>query len=183
LAPTPEGREMMNRIGVLLCGLLAAVTLNCGKEAVEVVELKKFPLDDLQGIVTRSSVVMDRDISSDGRGSLRITVTHPTVIRLLEVTDIDVENARLIYRASLRTENVEGKAYLDMRCHFPGRGEFFSKGIETGLTGTTDWVTEEISFLLKEGDNPDRVRLNLGIDGQGTVWIDDIRLLKAPLEQ
>ncbi|MCH7556135.1 MAG: hypothetical protein IIB56_01620 [Planctomycetes bacterium] len=49
------------------------------------------------------------------------------------------------------------------------------------LTGTTDWTTEKIPFLLKKGQNPDNVKLNLVIDGKGTVWIDDIRLLKGPL--
>ncbi|MCH8120599.1 MAG: hypothetical protein IIC00_12845 [Planctomycetes bacterium] len=68
-----------------------------------------------------------------------------------------------------------------MWCHFPGRGEYFSKGLMNPLTGTTDWTTEEIPFLLKKGQNPDNVKLNLVIDGKGTVWIDDIRLLKGPL--
>ncbi len=69
-----------------------------------------------------------------------------------------------------------------MWCHFPGRGEYFSKGLMNPLTGTTDWTTEEIPFLLKRGENPDNVKLNLVIDGKGTVWIDDIRLLKGTLE-
>jgi len=68
-----------------------------------------------------------------------------------------------------------------MWCHFLGRGEFFSRGLVTPLTGTTDWTTQEIPFLLKEGENPDNVKLNLVIDGKGTAWIDDIRLLKGLL--
>jgi len=77
----------------------------------------------------------------------------------------------------------EGKAYLrNVVSGFPGRGEFFSRGLDTPLTGTTDWVTEETHFFLKMGENPDEVKLNLVIDGTGTVWIDDIRLLRGPLE-
>jgi hypothetical protein len=34
---------------------------------------------------------------------------------------------------------------------------------------------------VKKGENPDNVKLNLVINGKGTPWIDDIRLLKAPL--
>jgi hypothetical protein len=136
----------------------------------------------MQGILTRSGVRIDKDISSDGNGSLRVTSTRPTVIRLFETGDIDVENARLVYRARLRTEDVEGQVYLEMWCRFPGKGEFFSRGIQTPLTGTTEWTTAETPFFLKKGENPDNVKLNLVINGKGTAWIDDIRLLTAPLK-
>jgi hypothetical protein len=135
----------------------------------------------MEGIITRSGAGIDKDISSDGNGSLKMTSTKPTVIRLFETGDIDVENARLTYQARVRTENVEGKVYLEMWCHFPGKGEFFSRGLQTPLTGTTEWTTEETPFFLKKGENPDNVKLNLVINGKGTAWIDDIRLLKAPL--
>jgi hypothetical protein len=45
-----------------------------------------------------------------------------------------------------------------------------------------DWTMEEIPFFLKKGKNPDNVKLNLVFDGTGTAWIDDIRLLKGPLQ-
>jgi len=138
-------------------------------------------MDSMEGIITRSNVGIDKDISSDGNGSLKMTSTKATVIRLFETGDIDVEKARLIYQARVRTENVEGQVYLEMWCHFPGKGEFFSRGLQTPLTGTTEWTTEETPFFLKKGENPDNVKLNLVINGKGTAWIDDIRLLKAPL--
>ena len=51
------------------------------------------------------------------------------------------------------------------------------------LSGTTDWTTRETPFFLQKGENPDNVRMNLVINGKGTVWIDDIRLLMAPLDR
>jgi hypothetical protein len=147
----------------------------------KVTEINSYSMDNLEGIITQSGVQIDKEISSDGNGSLRITATEPTTVRLFEVGDIDIENASLIYQARLRTENVEGQVYLEMWCHFPGKGEFFSRGLGTPLTGTTDWATEETPFFLKRGENPDNVKLNLVINGTGTAWIDDIRLLKGPL--
>jgi hypothetical protein len=41
-------------------------------------------------------------------------------VRLFEVGDIDIENARLIYQARIRTEGVEGQVYLEMGCLFSG---------------------------------------------------------------
>ena len=166
---------------VLGLGMMILVTLACSKPPEQVIELKRFTMDNLEGVITQSGVQLDKEISSDGNGSLRITATEPTVARLFELGDIDVENARLIYHAKVRTEGAEGQVYLEMWCHFPGKGEFFSRGLQTPLTGTTNWTSEETPFFLKKGENPDNVKLNLVINGKGTAWIDDIRLLKAPL--
>jgi hypothetical protein len=164
-----------------VCVGMIFILVSCSKTSKQVVELKRFAMDSMEGIITRSGAGIDKDISSDGNGSLRITSTKPTVVRLFETGDIDIENARLTYQARVRTENVEGKVYLEMWCHFPGKGEFFSRGLQTPLTGTTEWTTEETPFFLKKGENPDNVKLNLVINGKGTAWIDDIRLLKGPL--
>ena len=151
----------------------------CSQTSKQIAEIQRFPIDNLKGIITRSDVQMDNQVSSDGNGSLRITATQPKVVRLFEAGDVDIENARLIYQAKIRTENVEGQVYLEMWCHFAGKGEFFSRGLQNPLTGTNEWSTEETPFFLKKGENPDNVKLNLVVNGKGTVWIDDIRLLKS----
>ena len=153
----------------------------CSQTSKQIAEIQRFPIDNLQGIISRSDVQMDNQVSSDGNGSLRITATQPKVVRLFEAGDVDIENARLIYQAKVRTDNVEGQVYLEMWCHFAGKGEFFSRGLQNPLTGTNEWSTEETPFFLKKGENPDNVRLNLVINGRGTVWIDDVRLLMGPL--
>lgn len=147
----------------------------------QAVEIKHFTLDSLEGVITQSGVEVDKEISTDGNGSLRVTATEPTVVRLFETGDIDIEDASLAYQTKVRTEGVEGKVYLEMWCNFPGKGEFFSRNLETPLTGTTDWTTEQTQFFMQKGENPDNVKLNLVIDGKGTVWIDDIRMIKGPL--
>ncbi len=148
----------------------------------DAIEIKQFPLDDMQGLITQSGVSIDKQISSNGNSSLRIEADGPTTIRLFETGDMDIDNARLIYQAKVQTENAKGKVYLEMWCHFPGKGDFFSRGLTSPLTGTTQWTTLETPFFLKKGQNPDNIKLNLVMDGSGTVWIDDIRLLKGPLK-
>ena len=163
-----------------MCVIL--ILVGCSKAPQKVVELKRFPINSLEGIITQSGVQFDKEVSSDGNGSLKIIATEPTVVRLFELGDIDIENARLIYQAKVRTEGVEGQVFLEMWCHFPGKGEFFSRGLQTPLTGTTNWTSEETPFFLKKGENPDNVKLNLVINGKGTAWIDDIRVLKGPIK-
>jgi hypothetical protein len=171
----------MKKLTLSVCVGTIFFIAGCSKISQQVEELKNYPVDSLEGMITQSGIQIDKQFSRDGNGSLRITATEPTVVRLFEVGDLDVENARLIYQAKLRTENIQGQVYLEMLCHFPGKGDFFSRGLQSPLTGTTDWVTEETPFFLKKGENPDNVKLNLVIDGKGVVWIDDIKLLKGPL--
>jgi hypothetical protein len=154
----------------------------CAKPSQQAVEIKHYPIDALDGIITQSGVQIDKDISKDGKGSLKIGAAEPTVIRLFETGDIDIENARLIYQAKVRTEGVQGQVFLEMWCHFPGKGEFFSRGLQSPVSGTTEWTSVETPFFLQKGENPDNVKLNLVINGTGTVWMDDIRLIKGPLQ-
>ena len=171
----------MKDFAILVCLLMIFGLINCSKSTSQVVELKSFPIDNLEGIITQSGVQIDKTVSSDGKGSLRISVSEPTVVRLYEARDLNIENARLIYQAKVRTEGVEGQVYLEMWCHFPRKGEFFSRGLQSTLTGTNNWATMETPFFLKKGEKPDYIKLNLVINGKGTAWIDDIRLIKGQL--
>jgi hypothetical protein len=112
-----------------------------------------------------------------------MTIEEPTVVQLYALDDVDIEEASLIYRARVRTQDVQGRVYLEMLCHFPALGEYFSRDLQSPLSGTTDWSVEETPFFLQRGQNPDSVKLNLVFEGTGTAWIDDIRLLKGPLPQ
>ncbi|HOO55801.1 MAG TPA: hypothetical protein PLN69_03190 [bacterium] len=143
--------------------------------------IKSIDIDGSTEFISQDLIEFDNDISNDGNGSIKISALEPTVINLLEFDDIDIENAILVYRAKLKTENLLGKAYLEMYCVFEGTGEFFSRGLDQTVSGTSEWTTKQTPFILKTGQNPDSVKLNLVIDGSGTVWIDEIALLKKPL--
>ncbi|MEB3884402.1 hypothetical protein [Lyngbya sp. CCY1209] len=145
----------------------------------EVAELRHYPVDNLEGIVGRSQLQFDPDISSDGNGSVKIIAPQPITVPLYETGDLDIENTRIFYQAKLKSRDLQGKAYLEMLCHFPGKGEFFSRALNSPLTGTQDWTSQDTPFILRPGENPDHIKLNLVIEGTGTVWIDDIRLVEG----
>jgi len=175
---------MNKKIFFALTGAVMAILLNgCGQNSSrKTTELARFPLNDISGIISRSNVQIDKGISSDGKGSLRVTSTGFQVVRLFETGDLDVENCRLIYQAKVRTEDFDGQVFLGMECHFADKGDFLALDVNNPLTGTTQWSSEEVVFYLKEGENPDNVRLHFIVNGKGTAWIDDIKLLKAPLQ-
>ncbi len=55
-----------------LCFACALIAAGCTQPQKEVIELKKIPMDSLERMVTESGVPFDREISRDGRGSLKI---------------------------------------------------------------------------------------------------------------
>ena len=102
-------------------------------------------------------------------------------IRLFEVENPAVEHCLLTYRAELKAEGLQGRAFLEMWCRLPDRGEFFSKGYQQAVSGTVDWARYEIPFHLKRGQKPDLIKLNVVVEGPGTVWLRNVELLKTPL--
>jgi hypothetical protein len=181
----------MKRNGLILFLAIILAAAGCSKKAQESATketppataetIAEYPLANLDGVLTESDVVFDSTISSDGNGSLKITASAPVTVRLFETGDLDVENARIIYRARLRTADVEGKVFLEMWCSFGDKGEFFSRALQAPISGTVEWTSQETPFFLKAGENPDNVKLNVTIDGKGTVWVDDVKLVKGPL--
>jgi hypothetical protein len=111
----------------------------------------------------------------------RIDATAQQTVRLFEVENPGVEQCLLTYRAELKAEGLKGRAFLEMWCRLPGRGEFFSKGYQHAVSGTVDWAHYEIPFVLKRGQKPDLIKLNLAVEGAGTLWLRNIELLKTPL--
>jgi hypothetical protein len=162
-------------------GLVLAVSglLFCSRPATREEILFENSVSDLSGVLTRSGVELDTQVTSDGDGSIKIRADGPTTVRLFEVEGIDVDNARLVYRARLRTEEARGQVYLEMWCRFPGSGEFFSRALDSPISGSTEWVSQETPFFLEKDQKPDLVKLNLVIDGAGTVWVDEVVLARS----
>ena len=135
--------------------------------------------------IVRAFDSSDRPISQDGiaeeEGGWRIDSAEPRTVRLFELDDPGVEQCMIAYRANIKTSDLDGKAYLEMWCRFPGKGEFFSKGLKDKVSGSTDWASYEIPFYLKQGQRPDLIKLNLAVEGSGTVWLKEIVLEQTPL--
>ncbi len=119
-------------------------------------------------------------VAADG-DALLVDAREKQTVRLFEVADPGVEACLLAYRARIRSENLTGRAYLETWCRLPGQGEFFSKGFAQSVKGTTDWASYETPFILKKGQRPDLIKLNVVVEGTGRLWMKEIELLQTPL--
>ncbi len=175
---------MKARFWAFLFGaLMAGLAMSCAKPSSKDIALKAYSLDSLDGVIQASGVEVDRAVKKEGEAALKITLTEPSVIPLFETGDIDVENATLVYQAKVRTQDAQGNVYLEIWCRFEGKGEFFSRGLQSPMKGTLGWTSQETPFFLKAGENPDNVKLNIVSEGTGTIWVDGIRLLKRKLPE
>lgn len=177
IGKTKGGKKM--RAMRVCCCVCVSMCWGCAKEPASN-ELQSFPIDSMDGLLTSTGVVFDPEITADQNGSLRIETPQRITVALYETGDLDVEDALLVYRGKLRSRNLEGKAYLEMVCHFAGKGDFFSRALDRAMSGDTGWTAQETPFSLKPGENPDNIKLNVVIDGSGVVWIDDLHLFKEP---
>lgn len=155
--------------------MLSILSLVCSPALAN--DLTRKNLDDASTIGT--TIETDLDVKTEGKGSIRITTKHPTTICIGEVTGLDVENARLIYKADVKT-SLNGHAFLEMWAHV-GTGQYFSKGVNDPIKDNSDWRSIQTPFIFQKGQNPEKVTLNLVINGIGTVWIDNVVLAKVPL--
>jgi hypothetical protein len=140
--------------------------------------LKKLNLDDASAIGT--TIQTDTQVKAEGKSSIKITTQWPTTICLGEVKGLDIEGAKLVYKAKVKSD-LEGTAFLEMWAHVGG-GQYFSRGMNDAVKGKTDWKIIQTPFLFQKGQKPDKVTLNVVINGKGTVWIDDIVLSKELLK-
>jgi hypothetical protein len=141
-------------------------------------ELKHLSLDDLSGVGL--TVQADAAVKAEGKGSIKITTHWPTVVCLGEVSALNIENAKLVYSAKVKSD-LDGTAFLEMWVTVAG-GQYFSKGMNDVVSQKNDWKTIQTPFMFEKGQKPDKVTLNLVINGKGTVWIDDIVLSKESLK-
>lgn len=173
--------KVLSRIGVLCCAAAAMGLVACdsGSGIPQEQTLASQPVDGDESAISGELVKFDKKTSADGNGSWRIDARGETQARLLDVPLSGVDDTRLVYRAKMRAEALNGKAYLEMWARLPDQNEYFSRNINAPLTGTTDWVSVQTPFLLKKGEQPDLIKLNVVVEGAGRIWIDEIELVQV----
>lgn len=113
--------------------------------------------------------------------SFVVEAQKETTVSLFELKTAALEPCILTYKANAKAEGLEGKAYLEMQLKFPKLGEHSAKGVNTSITGSTDWTPLEAPVLLDGGQVPDKLKLNVVVEGQGTVRMKDVEVLRTPI--
>ncbi len=176
MAENPRGR-FAGALCVLALAATAIAACDVGPHKLADMALYADGLDSARSVAPQPGLTFDPDISADGRGSFRIEASgERTVVQIADVPLDAPKLPRFSYRAKLRGEGIAGRAYLEMWVTVKDEGEFFSRALHSPLSGTSEWSTHEASFFLKEDQVPTRAKLNVVIEGSGTVWVDAVTL-------
>jgi predicted Ser/Thr protein kinase len=125
---------------------------------------------------TLADAPISRDLVAGENESWSASCVTTQTFRLFEVPVDGLEQCVVTYQANLKSEGLDGRAYLEMWCHFPSGGEFFSRGLDNVISGSNDWASFQTPFFLKAGEKPDLLKLNLVVEGVGKVFIKDVQV-------
>ena len=115
-------------------------------------------------------------------GAMRISAPGPVSVCLGQVDGLTVDGCRLLYTARVKSQALAGRAFLEMWLHFADGSIYFSRGMQSYVSGDQDWKELNAPFLLQKGQKPVKATLNLAVVGSGTVWVEELRLDRLPLD-
>lgn len=162
-----------NAIAVVL--MAAVLVLGCTKKDIAP------PADE--NVLRAFSPGTDKPIATDAvkadGDEWVISVDEAQSVRLFEFPVKDFNAGRIEYIAQAKAEGVFGAAYLEMWVRLPGKGEFFSKAMDTPLKGESGWSTYSAPFFFQEGQIPESIRLQLTFVDKGTVRMRNVRVTQT----
>ncbi len=160
--------------------LFAAVA--CSNKPKPPKDIAVFPCNSTDKVVTQGAVTEDKTVSADGQGSLKITTEMPTTIKLFQIPYPRIEGCKVWYKAKIKTQQFGGSAYLQMVVHFSRGGQITAQNYQNAIRGNTKgWVESVLEATVREGQKPSSVELNLVVQGAGTLWVDDVHVLRQAL--
>ncbi|HQU45985.1 MAG TPA: serine/threonine-protein kinase, partial [Pirellulales bacterium] len=96
----------------------------------------------------------EEPISADAKwagNEIEVTATEAGTVRLFELPLERIDRAAIIYRVSIKADDLASSAYAEMWTRVAGLGEFFSRGLDQKIHGTTNWVGVDVhAFLQKD---------------------------------
>jgi hypothetical protein len=110
-----------------------------------------------------------------------VQAAENTIVPLFEIEKPGLETCMVTYKANAKAEDLAGKAYLEMQFKFPKKGEHTAKGLDSAVSGSTDWIPVEAPVFLDGSQQPDSMKLNLVVEGKGTIRLKDVEITKTPV--
>jgi hypothetical protein len=101
----------------------------------------------------------------------------PVSVPLFRVA-VDGQASGIDYLATgtLRAEDARAPAYLELWCQMPGSSQYFSRALDTPLTGSTRWSQHSAPFYLEAEQRADFITLGVRLEGPGTLYIQRLAL-------
>lgn len=135
--------------------------------------LAAFNCEKLTGI--SPVFTLDKEVKFQGENSICVKADSPCRVTVAEFDGIQKQNFTLHSSAMVKTDLAPGAFIFEIVVKFNG-GFYYSRALDQRIVGKKDWQKVSTDFFFKEGQSPEKVYVNLIIEGSGKVWIDDISL-------
>jgi uncharacterized protein (TIGR03067 family) len=113
-----------------------------------------------------------------GEGGWKIVAGANGVIPLYRSGKLEVQKGTLIFRATVKSNNLPKNAYLRMDLMFGNK--LVTCPVSQAITGVSDWRLLDSRYVMDENHIPDSATLNAVFDGPGIIWIKNAEILYAP---
>jgi hypothetical protein len=174
---------MRKLVGTVAIGIVA-VTLaagGCGRGGGGSVTLATYTFDDLHAVAdTSGGLTIDHEIVETRPASLAIDARGPRAVRLIEMTPPpDLDGRLLVWTARAKPLLREGLGWLEGWAHTPDGAEVSARSEQ--YVRPRGWVDMRVEIPTEKGKSPDRLTLNLLMNGPGKFWIESVKLESEPL--
>ena len=115
--------------------------------------------------------------------------SQPKTFSILNLPNPGITSPSYAINGEVKYEGVEGVGCLEMRNHFPGRKAYFTKTMASSgplkrIQGSSDWRQFSLPFYVRDesgwlDDRPERLEVNVTLQGKGTVYIRSVALVQA----
>lgn len=133
------------------------------------------------GALAAEPVPVPLEGATDGIWKVEYTEAARKTFPVAEITTPELGQEQYAVVGEVRHQGVQGKGLLEMWNHFGDRS-FFSRTVEDqgpmkALTGDSDWRSFALPFHKGEQPDPDKLVINVVLEGQGTVELRNLRLV------
>ncbi len=169
---------------VFVAAALAAIVFctGCSKKVEPPKDIQTFNCDTLDGLLTEGVATVDAQNPAEGTGSLRFAVAQPVTLPIFEIK-LPGDGAKFTLAYKMKVKDFSGDAYGQMDVNYSSGGKQSLNNYQTAMGATTDWQQRELTYTVQRGQKVGSIVLSLILNGSGTVWLDDVHLIRAPLPE
>lgn len=164
--------------------ILSLSAETCLAANAEVIPVARIDWNQLkaEGTLKSGEVIAGHD-GQPARLRIENAAIGTTTLPLCEIPSPRVTTPSYAVRGTIRYEKVDGTGFLEMWSHFPDKGQYFTRTLDSsGPMGMVTGTSAERSFVLPfhtfgQAPAPTRLTINLVLNGPGTVEIGPLELI------
>lgn len=135
---------------------------------------------DLSSLAPLDASIPVEQVETPGGLAWRFDVGSSQTFRLIEHANPATGEAIITFRAEMRTEKLEGRAYLELQAAGPD-SVVPSRGYHHAMTASTDWKLVETPLVTPASPPLDKLLLSLVVEGKGAVSLRNLEIVVHPL--